>query len=69
MKKIAVVIDSWKLPFYRDILGAAGYVFEELDGPMEGCITLDLSIEDTGIAALKEAVEKAQNAAYASQLN
>jgi len=56
MKKAAIVIDDWKLPIFKRILEEEGYQFTQHNGPVDGCITLDVRTES--IAKLKPVVER-----------
>ena len=46
MKKAAVVIESWKLAVFKKILDEEGYVYTENEGPIRGCITLQVVTKD-----------------------
>lgn len=44
--KAGVVLDSWKLKIFKRRLDAAGYTYEQHDGPLPKTITLTVHTED-----------------------
>lgn len=44
-KKAAVILDAWKLTIFKRRLDAAGYTYEQMHGPTEGTILLQVQYE------------------------
>ncbi len=40
MKKVGIVIEDWKLPAFKRVLGENGIIFDKHKGPTEDCYTL-----------------------------
>lgn len=57
MKKVAIVIDEWKLPTFDRVLKAAGFEYEQFPF-IAGALTL--KVQTSSIAELQVAVNKAQ---------
>ena len=65
MKKVGIVLDSWKLPIFKKILGDAGYEYERHEGP--GVRVITLTIQTESIAKLQPFVKKANDEAAKSK--
>ena len=55
--RVAIVIDSWKLPIYKRVLKRGGFTYEQSPGLTPDTITL--VVETTDIAALTAVVKTA----------
>lgn len=58
MKKIAIVIDEWKLDIISRHLQAAGFAFEKFDGPTAEVLTLRVVMSE--VERLARVVREAQ---------
>lgn len=54
--KIAIVLDDWKLPIFKETLDNEGYEYSEAKGPTPGCITI--SIETNNVNKLAPIIKK-----------
>ena len=64
MKKVAIVLNTWKLPIYKKILDEENFKYSEFKGPMPGCITLTIeteTIEKLHLVVIKATSEAAKS--------
>lgn len=51
MKTAAVIIDAWKLSYFKQNLEKAGFKFKKFNGPTQGLITLKIKTDDVNSLA------------------